>query len=278
MSRTSMLISATVLAAASLIMMIGLLVNSALARAPTSLPPASVSAPAAFRPPAEYCYTWGFGNNTGYDATGVRLRLAGLQSVSQVYTGTLNLFGDLDPSSGYDAGTDTYRFNFDNGIAYDVDRVQLGLCTDQPQLRLGNLASAAVWLSGTASLVPAPLFAGIEFNWLDRDQVTVTIVNEQALTMTLETATALQPEVLLPLDDLTPDVAQQLPFVAELITEPLTLPPLASQAFAVQLTSLNQPIVFEAHLSAEDDPGNTVHLLAQTTVPGWQVFLPVILR
>jgi len=274
MSRTSMLFSAAVLAAASLIMMIGLLVNSALARAPTS----SVNSPTAFDPPDEYCYTWDFGNTTGYDATGVRLRLDSLQSIGQVYTGTLNPFGELDPSSGYDAGSDTYRFNFDNGFASDSDRVQLGLCSTQSQLRLSNLASAAVWLSGTASLTPVPLFAGIEFNWLDRDQVTVTIVNEQALTLTLEVATALQPEVLLPLDDLTQDIALQLPFVAELITEPLTLPPQASQSFAVQLTALNQPIVFEAHLSAEDDPGNTVHLLAQTTVPGWQVFLPVILR
>ena len=278
MSRTSMLISATVLAAASLIMMIGLLVNSALARAPTSPQPAPVNAPTAFSPPAEYCYTWDFGNNTGYDATGIRLRLDGLPAISQVYTDTLNPFGDLDPSSGYDTGTNTYRFNFDNGIVYDIDRVQLGLCTDQPQLRLSTLASAAVWLSGTESLVPAPLFAGIEFNWVDRDQVTVTLVNEQALTLTLETATALQPEALLPLDDLTSEVALQLPFVAELITEPLTLPPLASQAFAVELTTLNQPIVFEAHLSVEDDPDNTIHLLAQTMVPGWQVFLPLVLR
>lgn len=274
MSRTSMLISAAMLAAASLIMMIGLLASSALARAPTL----AGNAPADFRPPTEYCYSWDFGNSTGYDATGIRLRLAGLHTIGQVYTGTLNPFGDLDPSSGYDAGTNTYRFNFDNGYASDSDRVQLGLCTDQSPLRLSTLASAATWLSGTASLSPAPLFAGIEFNWLARDEVTVTIVNEQAMTLTLENATALQPEALLPLDDLTSDVALQLPFVAELITEPLTLPPLAVQSFAVQLTALNQPIVFEALLSAEDDPGNTVHLLAQTTVPGWQVFLPIILR
>lgn len=274
MSRTNMLASAAVLAVASLIMMIGLLTSSALARAPTL----SISAPADFRLPAEYCYSWDFGNNTGYDANGVQLRLAGLPVIGQVYTGTLNPFGELDPSSGYDAGTDTYRFNFDNGYAASSDRVQLGLCTDRPQLRLGQVASAAAWLSGTESLAPAPLFAGIEFDWSARDQVTVTLVNEQALTMTLETAAALQPEVLLPLDDLTPDIALQLPYVAELITEPLTLPPLASQVFAVQLSALNQPIVFEAHLSAEDDPGYTVHLLAQTAVPGWQVFLPVILR
>ncbi len=274
MSRTSMLITAALLAAASLIMLIGLLASSALARAPTS----SASAPPDFHPPTEYCYAWDFGNNTGYDANGVQLRLAGLQAVDQVYTGTLNPFGDPDPSSGYDAGTNTYRFNFANGFASDSDRVQLGLCANQSQLRLSNLASASVWLSGTEPLVPAPLFAGIEFDWLARDQVTVTLVNEQALTLTLDTAIALQPEEPLPLEDLTSDVAQQLPLEAELITEPLTLPPLASQSFAVSLTALNQPIVVEADLSAEDDPGNTIHLLAQTMVPGWQVFLPVVLR
>ena len=66
--------------------------------------------------------------------------------------------------------------------------------------------------------------------------------------------------------------------MTELITEPLTLPPLASQSFAVQLSALNQPIVFEIRLSPEDDPGDVFHLLAQTSVPGWQVFLPVVLR
>ena len=66
--------------------------------------------------------------------------------------------------------------------------------------------------------------------------------------------------------------------MTELITEPVTLPPLASQSFDVQLSTLNQPIVFEVRLSPEDDPGDVVHLLAETTVPGWQVFLPVVLR
>lgn len=278
MSRKVMLIVTAGLAVASLIMMISLLASSALARAPTEMGAHAPTRPAGFRLPNEYCYAWDFGNSTGYDATGLRLRLAGLQTIGQVYTDTLNPFGDLDPSSGYDAGTNTYRFYFDNGYASDSDRVQLGLCSDQSRLRLGTVASAAEWLSGTTALTPAPLFAGIEFDWSDRDQVTVTLVNEQALTVTLETAVALQPEVWLPLDDLTPDIAAQLPFVAELITEPLTLPPLGTQAFALQLTALNQPIVFEARLSAEDDPGDVVRLLAQTAVPGREVFLPIVMR
>jgi hypothetical protein len=272
-----MLIAAAVLAAASLMMMVGLLASSALARAPTELPE-SATAPLTFRLPAEYCYTWSFGNSTGYDATGVRLRLAGLTAVGQIYSGTLNPFGALDPSSGYDMGTDTYRFNFNNGYASDSDRVQLGLCMDRPQLRLGNVAAAAAWFSGPTPLAPAPLFAGLELNWQDRDQVTVKIVNEQALTMTLESAVALQPDVALPLDDLTADIAQQLPFAAEIITEPLTLSPLSSQLFNVSLPALNQPIVIEVRLSAEDDPGDFVYLLAQTTVPGWEIFLPTVLR
>lgn len=280
MTRSNLLGASAVLAIASLFLMLGLLVTQgATARARTSPPVVSASnAPSAFKPPGEYCYSWNFNNSTGQEATGVHVRLSSIQTLLQVYTDTLNPFGDLAPSSGYDAGTDTYRFNFDNGYASDSDRVQLGLCTDRPQLRLGHVASAAVWLSGTTELLPAPLFAGIEFDWLARDQVTVKIVNEQATTMTLDVATALQPETLLPLDDLTPDVAMLLPLVGELITEPVTLPPLAFQSYKVQLTAINQPIVFEAQLSREDDPGDMVHLLAQTTVPGWQLFLPVIFR
>ena len=273
MSRSHLLGASAVLSIASLFLLLGLLVTQGVtARAPTStLVVSASSAPSAFQPPGEYCYSWDFNNSTGQDATGVHVPLSGIQALTRVYTGTLNPFGDLGPSSGYDSGTDTYRFNFDNGYASDSDRVQLGLCVNQPQLRLSNPVSSAVWLSGTALLAPSPLFAGIEFDWQARDQVTVTVVNEQALTMTLESAVALQPEVLLPLDDRTPDVAMQLPLVAELITEPLTLPPLAAQSFDVQLTALNQPTVFEAQLSREDDPGDVVHLLVQTTVPGWQV-------
>jgi len=278
MSRLNLLGASAALASTSLILMLALLVTQGVtARAPTSPPISAVNAPQAFRPPSEYCYSWDFNNSTGQDATGVHLRLSNIQTLTQVYTDTLNPFGNLDPSSGYDAGTATYRFHFDNGFAYAADRVLLGLCTDQPRLRLDQ-AYGAAWLSGTTSLAPAPLFAGIEFNWLARDQVTVKIVNEQATTMTLEIADALQPEAALPLTDLVPDIALQLPFVTELITDPVTLPPFASQSFDVQLSALNQPIVFEARLSPEADPSDTVHLLAETTVPGWQIFLPVVLR
>jgi len=278
MSRPNLFGASAVLASASLILMLALLVTQGVAaRAPTPPPVSSVDAPRAFQPPGEYCYSWDFNNSTGFEATGVQLRLSHIQTPTQVYTDTLNPFGDPDPSSGYDSSTDTYRFHFGNGLAYDSDRVLLGLCTDQPQLRLDQVSGAA-WLSGTTSLSPSPLFAGIEFNWVARDQVTVKIVNAQAVTLTLEVATALQPEASLPLEDLIPDIALQLPFVTELITEPVTLPPLASQSFEVQLSALNQPIVFEARLSPEDDPGDMVHLLAETTVPGWQIFLPVVLR
>jgi hypothetical protein len=274
MSRPNLFAASAVLTSASLILMLALLVTQGVtARAPTSSP----VAPPAFQAPREYCYSWDFNNSTGQDVTGVQVRLSNIQTVTQVYTDTLNPFGDPDPSSGYDSGTGTYRFNFANGIAYDADRVLLGLCTDQAHLRLDPV-DGTTWLSDTTPLTPAPLFAGIAFNWLDRDHVTVTIANEQDLTMTLDTATAAQPEVELPLTDLIPDVAQQLLLVTELITEPVTLPPLASQAFDVQLAVLNQPIVFEVQMSPEDDPGDTVHLLAQTIVPGWQVFLPVLLR
>ena len=166
MSRPNLLGASAVLASASLILLLILLVTQGVAaRAPTSPPVSAVNAPRAFQLPSEYCYSWDFNNSTGHDATGVHLRLSNIQTLTQVYTDTLNPFGDLDPSSGYDAGTATYRFNFDNGIAYDADRVLLGLCTDQPQLRLDQTSGAA-WLSDTTSLAPAPLFAGIEFNWV----------------------------------------------------------------------------------------------------------------
>ncbi len=275
MPRPNLFAASVVLTVASVILLLALLVapgaaaHEPVARAPTS--------PPVFQPPSRYCYSWDFNNSTGLDATGVQLHLSDIQTPTEVYTDTLDPFGDPDPSSGYDPGTNTYRLNFGNGVAYNSDRVQLGLCTDQAHLRLDPV-DGALWFSDTTPLAPAPLFAGIEFNWLARDQVTVNIVNEQDTTMTLDSAIGLQPDVWLPLTDLTPDIAQQLPLVTELITEPVTLPPLAFQSFDVQLAALNQPIVFEVSLSREDDPGDVVDLLAQTTVPGWQVFLPIVLR
>src|SRR5512139_2705274 len=97
MSRSHLLGASAVLSIASLFLLLGLLVTQGVtARAPTSPPVSSESrASAAFKPPGEYCYSWDFNNSTGQDATGVQERLSGLQALKQVYTGTLNPFGDL---------------------------------------------------------------------------------------------------------------------------------------------------------------------------------------
>ena len=64
-------------------------------------PPTRALSPGVILQPNRYCYNWDFLNNTGDDANGLRIRLAGIQTVTDIYTGTLNTFGEPDSGSGY---------------------------------------------------------------------------------------------------------------------------------------------------------------------------------
>jgi hypothetical protein len=77
-------------------------------------------------------------------------------------------------------------------------------------------------------------------------------------------------------------VASTLPVANDQITDPLDLASGASKTFDVFLDQgimqvpFGAPIVIEAVLSAQDDPGNSIHLLAQTEQPFAQVYLPLM--
>ena len=131
MSRPNLLGASAVIASASLILMLALLVTQGVAAgAPTSPPTAarSISGPTVIAPEDPNCFAWDFANYTGADVDGLTLRLQGNHSVSAVYTETLNPFFGLD--TGYEGGTDSYRLVFTDGLTYDSDLVHVGLCTD----------------------------------------------------------------------------------------------------------------------------------------------------
>jgi len=89
MSRPNLLGASAVIASASLILMLALLVTQgAAARAPTSPPTAarSISGPTVIAPEDPSCFAWDFANYTGADVDGLTLRLQGNHSVSAVYT------------------------------------------------------------------------------------------------------------------------------------------------------------------------------------------------
>jgi len=278
MSRTTTLLATALIASLCLVLAIGAIAS---ARAPTSPPEVkAVDSPArpatALSAAGETCYSWDFLNNTGQDVNDLHIRLQGVKSLTEVYTGTLNLFGEPDASSGYDAANDSYHLDFTNGIAYDSDKVQLGVCTDRSSLRLGSPSPAFSWTVTSTQALPDPLFAGLSVNWLDHTHAQIDVFNEQNITLTLWSLSVLDPDQPLPLEDLSDDIAMLLPMASEVVTDPLTLLPSANQTFNVEVASANHPYVIEAVLSAEDDPGNLVHTLVQTLSPPYAVYLPLV--
>ncbi len=94
--------------------------------------------------------------------------------------------------------------------------------------------------------------------------------------MTLENFVLLDAEVALPLADLTGDIAATLPLAGEAITEPIELAPNAAYSMTFDSLLRGHGYVIEAQVSAEDDPFNSVRVLAQTGLPPYRVYLPLI--
>lgn len=277
MSRTPTLLAVTALAAISLIMMIGLIAaGGAAARAGASPPVADrpLSVSIAIAPEDPYCFAWDFSNYTGFDVDGLTLRLEGNHTVSAIYTETLNPFFGLD--TGYEGGTNSYRLVFTDGLAYDSDLVHVGLCTDLAYARLSTAPNALLWTQAISTVQPAPLMAGVELSWLSAEQLAVNLINEQAITVTLESFVLLDAEVALPLDDLIGDIAATLPLAGEAITEPIALAPNAVYSMTFDGLLRGHGYVVDARLSAEDDAFNSVRVLAQTGLPPHRVYLPII--
>lgn len=278
MSRTPTLLAVTALAAISLMLMLGLITTGGAALAGASPPAAarSIHAPSVIVPDDPYCYAWDFANYTGSDVDGLMLRLQGHHTLSDIYTDTLNPFFGLD--TGYEGGSDSYRLVFTDGLAYDSDRVHVGVCTDQSYARLSTAPNALDWTQGISTVQPAPLMAGVELTWLSADQLAVNLVNEQAITVTLDNFVLLDAEVPLSLVDLTGDIVAALPLAGEGITEPITLAP--NTAYSTTFTDLlrGHGYVIDAQLSAEDDAFNTVRVLAQTNLPPYRIYLPLVRR
>src|SRR5262245_6076834 len=101
-----------------------------LSGAPAGPPSSTGSAPAALAAVDDhrYCSNWEFFNNTRQDVNDLHIRLKGVQSVSEIYTGTLNPFGLPDPSSKYITASDVYSMSFSGAWVGESDRVHIGFC------------------------------------------------------------------------------------------------------------------------------------------------------
>ncbi len=253
---------------------------------------ASVSAGAASQ---RYCSNWDFYNNTGQAVNDLHVRLKGVQTVSEVYTGTLNPFGPPDNTSGYVTATGVYNLNFSGAWVNESDKVHLGFCTDSPLLRLDTQGGTPPFewtLTGT-QVLSNPLFIGLEWNWPTPPHLHLQVVNEQPFSMTLFTLNLLDAGNMLALDDLNGDVADQLSLAMELSPTPTVLAPNAGTFFDVYfdaagttdpasmmapLLEPDHPYVLEAIMEPTDDPGNTVRVFSQALSPLAPLYLPVIRR
>jgi hypothetical protein len=231
------------------------------------------------------CYTWDFLNRTGSDATGLVIHLKGIPSITDVYTGVLNPFGAPDASSGYNPATDVYTLSFSSGSVPDSGMAQIGICTNPPALRLDTAQPAFYWVVSGTPQDPPPLFAGLDFNWIDPNHLQVHLYNEQNIPLSAFSFSVLTPMSQLSLDDLNDGVTSTLSMVSDQITsDPLQLAGGASTTFDIFFNQSNvripfgAPIVFEAVLSAQDDSDNLIHLFVQTSQPFSLVFLPRMTR
>lgn len=230
------------------------------------------------------CYTWDFLNNSGDDATGLVIHLKGIPAVSNVYTGVLDPFGAPDPSSGYNAITDVYSLIFGGGTVYNGDKAEIGFCTGSASVRLDTTQPAYYWVVGGNPTTPAPLFAGMDFDWVDPNHIQAHLYNEQSTPLIAYSFLVLAPDAPLSMDDLNNDTASTLPVASDLITSTLALAGGGSIAFdifldqgGVRLQS-GAPLILEASLAADDDPGNTIHMLVQTSEPFSTLYLPITTR
>ena len=228
------------------------------------------------------CYTWDFLNYTGQDATGLVIHLKGIPSITDVYTGVLNPFGAPLSSSGYNSATGVYSLIFGGGVVPDSGMAQIGICTSLPAIRLDTAQPAFYWVVSGSPASPDPLFAGLDFNWINSNHIQVHLYNEQSITLTAFSFSVLIPSSLLSLDDLNNGVVSTLPMASEQITDPLQLSGGASTTFDIFFNQSNvqvafgAPIVLEAVLSPQDDPGNSFHLIVQTSEPFTKVYLPLL--
>jgi len=232
--------------------------------------------------PFEFCYTWEHGNSTGLDANDLHVRLKGVQQISAAYTGPGNPFG-APTLSQYVPGLDSYSLEFTGATVFAGELARTGVCTQRgAMLRLGPGATTppVFWSDSGAALTPAPLFLGLTWR-RDAGGLVVDLHNDQSAPLVIWSLNVLETPVALPLEDLDAGAAAGLNLVAVLTDDVVTLAPGATQSFAVPAAasaSLAQgyALVVEAQASAEDDLGNTLHLLAQGQ--GTTLYLPVIRR
>lgn len=238
-----------------------------------------------------YCTGWDFENTTGQDVNGLRIRLAGIPTVTLVYTDAFNPFGLPDGTSGFHAGA--YDLNFSGATVDASDRVHMGFCSDSPGLMLDSIGPPSIaWTLTGTQVLSKPVFAGVAWNWSSPRHLRVRVLNAQSISMTLVSVNLLDPDVALSLEDLTADGTMGVMPVLEMLETPFDLGPQADSFFDVffdlasgaippdhaQRLEVNHPYILDVVMKPTDDSNDGVHVYAQGLSPPETVYLPVIRR
>jgi len=229
---------------------------------------------------SEQCYTWEAVNGTDQDADGLHIELTGVQTVTQLYTGDANPFGEAGAASGYDPGNNRYTVVLGgNGVVVaSGEAVRIGVCTPQVVS-----ATRFAWEAGTTVLAPDATAPALAWGWPAGDTLDLQFSNTTGVTITLFALQLLDPGTALDLDSLDGAIAAQIPSAGEGITETLELAPgsvvSSTFTFAVDPEVTDVAILFAAQWAEGEDLAVTSALYAQTTAPALpHVYLPAVNR
>jgi len=266
----------TALAAALLATGLGLALGVALQLPAT--PAITAAAPGAATAGAEQCYVWVVFNATGVDADGLRVRLAGVQTVTSVYSGDANPLGSARPGGGYDASSASYMFDLgQNAVTVAAgESVQVGVCTPD------RVASAHMqWLAGASAVGDEMHPLGVTWDWLGSSGIQVRLKNSAATSVTVFGLRLLAPGIEFTLDEVEESVVSNLGAAAEL-EEPMLLGPggefSQTLALVAEGPGRNEPVVLAVEWVAEDDLATSAAAYIATRVAADRVYLPFVLR
>jgi hypothetical protein len=229
-----------------------------------------------------YCYAWDFTNDTGEDADDLHIWLQGVRQVTEVYAGSENPFGLPTAGSGYNAGLNAYHLEFTGGPAFAGDTVRLGVCTAAPTLRLSatDTTPPFYWSAQGRVLQPAPLFAGLSWEWHTDGSLRLSVHNAGTAPLVLWSLDVLTAEQPLALDDLNDANLSGLAVAAALVTEPITITAGGAHVFDIAAAALfgGGAWLAELTITDEDDLAHEAHLFSQAVPPSAVIYMPTFLK
>ena len=257
----------------------GLAVCSQSASAPTV---ANAAPPAAEVPANPFCYSWTFRNYTAIDADGLGadfIDSSGSGGVTEVYTSTGHPFGTVILTSSQDSSVVTTNVSYSDGVVSAADEARVGFCR-----HTGDTLTHFSWKGGGGDAQPLPRTLGVVWQWSKLGQLSVTLTNQQPITLSVTSLWLYDAADGLAPTDMTLAATTGLQPVVNLGEDVLTLAPSASQTFTVQfgttsdfVPQASHPFILAATFAPEDDLSDEGVLMLQAFSPQ-AVYMPLLTK